>query len=107
MLYEVITETIHSISPISDYTGNNWELQLGELTFDNPPITPEIARRKGLNYSIPVKINAKLTNKRTELVKEEEVFFLNLPTMTQQGTFIVNGIERGVINQLVRSPGVS
>ncbi len=100
------SETIHSISPISDYTGNNWELELGELTFEKPPITPEIARKKGLNYAIPVKIAAKLTNKRTELVKEEEVFFLNLPTMTQQGTFIVNGIERGVINQLVRSPGV-
>jgi DNA-directed RNA polymerase subunit beta len=100
------SDTIHSISPISDYTGNNWELELGELTFEKPPVTPEIARKKGLNYAVPVKIQAKLTNKRTELVKEEEVFFLNLPTMTQQGTFIVNGIERGVINQLVRSPGV-
>lgn len=101
-----LAETILSISPISDYTGNNWELELGKLIFDKPTVTPEIARKKGLNYTIPVKIEAKLTNKRTGLVKEEEVFFLNLPTMTQETTFIINGIERGVINQLVRSPGV-
>jgi DNA-directed RNA polymerase subunit beta len=105
-LEKELKETVQSISPISDYTGNNWELQLGELTFDPIVVTPEIAKRKGLNYTIPVRIKAKLTNKRTGDVREEEVFFLNLPTMTDQGTFIINGIERGVINQLVRSPGV-
>lgn len=101
-----LAETIKSISPISDYTGNNWELELGELIFDPISITPEVAKKKGLNYTIPVKIKTKLTNKRTGTVNEENVFFLNLPTMTDEGTFIVNGIERGIINQLVRSPGV-
>ena len=101
-----LSKTIQTISPISDYTGNNWELELGELTLDPVSLTPEIAKRKGLNYTIPVKVKAKLTNKRTGEIKEENVFFLNLPTMTEEGTFIVNGIERGVINQLVRSPGV-
>lgn len=99
-------DTIQSISPIVDYTGNNWELQLGELSYDPVIVTPDIAKRKGLNYSVPVKVKAKLTNRRTGDVKEENVFFLNLPTMTEEGTFIINGIERGVINQLVRSPGV-
>ena len=66
----------------------------------------KLAKKKGLNYTIPVKIKATLTNKRTGNVTEEGVFFLNLPTMTEEGTFIINGIERGVINQLVRSPGV-
>lgn len=99
-------ETVQSISPITDYTGNNWELELGKISFDPGTVSPQIAKRKGLNYTIPVKIHAKLTNKRTGLVKEEEVFFLNLPSMTQEGTFIINGIERGIINQLVRSPGV-
>ena len=99
-------ETIQSISPITDYTGNNWSLELGELTYDPISITPEIAKKKGLNYTIPVKIKATLTNKRTGSVSEENVFFLNMPTMTEEGTFLVNGIERGVINQLIRSPGV-
>lgn len=99
-------QTVQSISPVLDYTGNNWQLELGELSYDPIPITPEIAKRKGLNYSVPVKVKAKLTNKRTNDVREEQVFFLNLPTMTEEGTFIINGIERGVINQLVRSPGV-
>ncbi|MFA6519118.1 MAG: DNA-directed RNA polymerase subunit beta [Candidatus Shapirobacteria bacterium] len=101
-----LSQTITSISPVSDYTGNNWELKLGQVTIDPPTITPEIAKRKGLNFTVPVRVNAQLTNKRTGQTKEEEVFFLNLPTMTDEGTFIINGIERGVISQLVRSPGV-
>jgi DNA-directed RNA polymerase subunit beta len=101
-----LIETIRSISPISDYTGNNWLLELGEVTFDEITITPATAKTKGLNYTVPVVVKAKLTNKRTGLVKEESVFLLNLPTMTPEATFIVNGIERGIINQLVRSPGV-
>lgn len=79
---------------------------MGQVTIDPPTTTPEIAKRKGLNFTVPVKVNAQLTNKRTGQTKEEEVFFLNLPTMTDEGTFIINGIERGVISQLVRSPGV-
>jgi len=105
-LEKELIETVQAISPISDYTGNNWELELGQLTYDPIVISPDLAKRKGVNYTVPVRIKAKLTNKRTGNVREEEVFFLNLPTMTDEGTFIVNGIERGVINQLVRSPGV-
>ncbi len=105
-LEKELIETIQSISPISDYTGNNWQLELGEISFDSTPVTPELAKKKGLNYTIPIKVQSKLTNKRTGEVREENVFFLNLPTMTAEGTFIINGIERGVISQLVRSPGV-
>lgn len=101
-----LEETVRAISPISDYTGNNWLLELGELYYDKITITPETAKLKGLNYTIPVYSKVKLTNKRTGLVREEDVFLLNLPTMTPQATFLINGIERGVINQLVRSPGV-
>jgi len=101
-----LEETVRAISPISDYTGNNWLLELGELFFDKIIVTPEVARLKGLNYTVPVYTKVKLTNKRTGLVREEDVFLLNLPTMTLEATFIINGIERGVINQLVRSPGV-
>lgn len=101
-----LAETIKTISPISDYTGNNWQLELGQLSIDPAPISTDTAKKKGLNYVVPVRISAKLTNKRTGDVREENVFFLNLPTMTTEGTFIINGIERGIINQLVRSPGV-
>ncbi|MBU1129998.1 DNA-directed RNA polymerase subunit beta [Patescibacteria group bacterium] len=101
-----LKKTIQSISTVSDYTGNNWILEFNKIFFDPIIITPEFARAKGLNYSIPVKVKTKLTNKRTGQAKEENVFLLNLPTMTPEGTFIINGIERGVINQLVRSPGV-
>lgn len=105
-LEKELKETVQSISPISDYTGNNWELELGQLTYDPVTVSPDVTKRKGINYTIPVHIKAKLSNKRTGSVREEDVFFLNLPTMTDEGTFIINGIERGVINQLVRSPGV-
>ena len=101
-----LQHTIQSISPISDYTGNNWELELSDLNFDPVVVSPDLAKRKGINYTVPVRVKAKLTNKRTNHVREENVFFLNLPTMTDEGTFIINGIERGIINQLVRSPGV-
>lgn len=101
-----LQETLQSISPISDYTGNNWELALSDLYFDPITVTPEIAKHKELNYTVPIKVKAKLTNKRSGAVVEENVFLLNLPTMTEEGTFIINGIERGIINQLVRSPGV-
>jgi len=99
-------QVLHSITPVSDYTGNNWLLELGKVSYDPEVVSPLVAKKKGLNYVIPVKVKATLTNKRTGQVTEENVYFLNLPTMTNEGTFIINGIDRGVINQLVRSPGV-
>lgn len=105
-LKKELIDTIRSVSPISDYTGNNWLLEIGDLFFEEITLTPEIAKLKGLNYTIPLHAKVRLTNKRTSLVREEDVFLLNLPTMTDEATFIINGIERGVINQLVRSPGV-
>ena len=105
-LKKELIDTIRSVSPITDYTGNNWLLEIGDLFFEEITLTPEIAKLKGLNYTIPLHAKVRLTNKRTSLVREEDVFLLNLPTMTDEATFIINGIERGVINQLVRSPGV-
>jgi DNA-directed RNA polymerase subunit beta len=101
-----LKEIFESLSPITDYTGNNWSLSLNNLEVSPPTITSTQAKEKGLNYSISVKINAALTNLRTGSVKQEEVFLINLPQMTPEGTFIINGIERGIISQLVRSPGI-
>ena len=66
-----LNDTIKTISPISDYTSNNWQLELGELSFDPTPVSPDIAKHKGLNYVLPVKIKAKLTNKRITKIYED------------------------------------
>jgi DNA-directed RNA polymerase subunit beta len=99
-------EIFHSISPVNDYTGTNWGLELGEISLGSPAISPLRAKLKGLTYSIPLRIKARLQNKKTGGVVEEDVFVANIPNMTAEGTFIISGIERGVNNQLVRSPGV-
>jgi len=102
---EGIAQEIASISPIDDFTGKNWQLVLGKHILDLPGISPKTALEKGVTYSAPFKIRTTLTNKQTGKSIEQDVFFGNLPQMTSSGTFIVNGIERTVINQLVRSPG--
>lgn len=105
-LMEGIAEEISQISPIEDFTGKNWELSLGEYSIGEASITPKTATEKGLTYSVPFKISTRLLNKKSGKLIEQEVFLGNLPQMTSSGTFIINGIERTVINQLVRSPGI-
>lgn len=101
-----MADEISHISPIDDFTGKNWQLIFGEHTLEEPTITPKTAIEKGLTYAAPFKIYTTLVNKITGERIEQEVFFGNIPQMTTAGTFIINGIERAVINQLVRSPGV-
>ena len=105
-LTEGIAQELTGISPIDDFTGKNWQLVLGEHFLGEPSISPMLAQEKGLTYSCPLKIIATLINKRTGKEITQEVFLGDLPQMTQRGTFIINGIERAVINQIVRSPGV-
>jgi len=105
-LKEGIAQEIEQITPIDDFTGKNWQLQLGEYVMDSPNLTPKKAIEKGLTYAAPFRIKTILINKISGKQVEQEVFFGNLPQMTAVGTFVVNGIERAVINQLVRSPGV-
>lgn len=105
-LTEGIAEELTEISPIDDFTGKNWQLILGTHALGSPSLSPRVAQEKGLTYSSPLKIEAKLVNKRTGKEISQEVFLGDLPQMTSQGTFIINGIERTVINQIVRSPGV-
>ena len=105
-LGEGIAQELVEISPIDDFTGKNWQLILGTHSLSSPTMTPRAAQQKGLTYSSPLKIEATLINKKTGKEVTQEVFLGDLPQMTEQGTFIVNGIERAVINQIVRSPGV-
>ncbi len=101
-----IKELVTEISPIVDFTGKNWELSFGDYYFGKPRITPETALDKGLTFDMPLKISAALVNKQTNQRVVQEVFLGDIPAMTATGTFIINGIERCVVNQLVRSPGI-
>lgn len=105
-LTEGTAKELVEISPIDDFTGKNWQLILGEHSLGAPSISPRLAQAKGLTFSSPLKIKATLINKKTGKEISQEVFLGDLPQMTLRGTFIINGIERAVINQIVRSPGV-
>lgn len=104
-LTDGIKEELSTISPIDDFTGKNWQLFLGEHSLGLPTVSPRIAQKKGITYSSPLKIRAKLVNKRNGAEVTQDVFLGDIPQMTTAGTFIINGIERAVINQIVRSPG--
>jgi DNA-directed RNA polymerase subunit beta len=103
---EGIKQALSAISPIEDFTGKNWKLEFGSHSFGEPKNTPSQAKAKGITYEMPLKVEAKLTNLQTGESTEQGVFLGDIPKMTQTGTFIINGIERAVVNQLVRSPGV-
>lgn len=105
-LEQGIPEILSEISPIDDFTGKNFSLTFGKHTLLRPTLTPAIAMEKGLTYDMPLKVEAVLLNKQTGETIKQDVFLGDIPKMTDQGTFIVNGIERVVVNQLVRSPGV-
>ncbi len=96
---------LKEISPISDFTDKTWELSFGAHYFEEAKLTPDEAVKKGLTYDVPLRVKVKLVNKITGDVTEQDVFLGDLPKMTARGTFIVSGIERAVVNQLVRAPG--
>ena len=104
-LGEGIKEELIAVSPIEDFTGKNWQLSLGDHSLGEPTVLPKTAQKKGITYASPVKIRATLVNKRTGKEVTQDVFLGDVPQMTSSGTFIINGIERAVINQIVRSPG--
>lgn len=105
-LETAIKELLAEISPITDFTGKNWELTLGDYHFGKPRLTPALAHEKGLTFDMPLKVTATLVNKQLSHQVTQEVFLGDIPAMTTNGTFIINGIERCVVNQLVRSPGI-
>jgi DNA-directed RNA polymerase subunit beta len=99
-----LRETIDDISPIEDYTGN-LAVVFGELWFDEPPASIDECREKDMIYSRPLNIKVAFQNRDTGEIREQTVFMGDFPWMTDWGTFIVNGTERVVVTQLVRSPG--
>src|ERR1035437_6628926 len=101
-----IKQILDEISPIDDFTEKNWNLELKDYRIGKTTNTPEIALAKGVTFDAPLYVNATLTNKKTGATYDQEVFLGDVPQMTVRATFIINGIERAVVNQLVRSPGV-
>ncbi|MCA9369669.1 MAG: DNA-directed RNA polymerase subunit beta [Pseudomonadales bacterium] len=98
---------VNNENGIEDYTGKNWSLKFGQYRFGPSKYGIEEAKSKGVTYDMPLYVEAVLLNKKTGEEQTQEVFLGDMPRMTPIGTFIINGIERAVVTQLVRSPGVS
>jgi DNA-directed RNA polymerase subunit beta len=105
-LEEGIRELLEEISPITDFSGKKLELHFLEHSIGDAKYKSSLAKQKNLTFEAPLKVHVQLINKETGEIKEQDVFLGGVPLMTHQGTFIVNGIERVVVSQLVRSPGV-
>src|SRR5215831_2167777 len=105
---EGLRELFEEISPIEDFTGKNLGLEfiVPPDPFGKPKYSEDECRDRGATYAAPLHVNARLTNKESGEIIEKEIFMGDFPLMTEQGTFIINGIERVVVSQLVRSPGV-
>jgi len=105
-LKEGLKEVFEEVSPITDYTGNLVLEFVDYRLENNPKYSVQECKDRDMNYAAPLKVRVRLINKETGEVKEQEVFMGDFPLMTERGTFIINGAERVVVSQLVRSPGV-
>ena len=103
-LSEGLRESIDDISPIEDYTGT-LAVEFGEYRFGEPQFSIKECREKDLTYQAPLSITVRFVNKETGEIREQTVFMGDFPMMTEWGTFIINGTERVIVTQLVRSPG--
>ncbi len=105
---EGLRELFEEISPIEDFTGKNLSLEfiVPPEPFGKPKYSEDECRDRDATYAAPLHVNARLTNKETGEIIEKEIFMGDFPLMTKEGTFIINGAERVVVSQLVRSPGV-
>jgi DNA-directed RNA polymerase subunit beta len=103
---EGLGELFTEISPIQDFTGKNLDLRFISSEFREPKYSEEECRTKDLTFSKPLWARVELVNKETGEVSEQDVFLGDFPWMTDKGTFVINGAERVVVSQLVRSPGV-
>ncbi len=104
-LKEGLREMFYDISPIQDFTGN-LILEFVDYNLGEPKYTVEDCKERDVTYAAPLRVKVRLINKETGEVKEQEVFMGDFPLMTEKGTFIINGAERVIVSQLVRSPGV-
>ena len=105
-LNEGIKQSLAEVGTISDFTEEQYNLSFGNHYFGELEYTPEECLKKNLTYDAPLYVETTLTDLETSQTKTQEVFLGDIPQMTSRGTFIINGVERVIIHQLVRSPGV-
>ena len=103
---EGLGELLKEVSPIEDYTGTKLSLRFKKYHFEAPKLTEEEARENNVSFEAPLKAVIELTNKVTGEIKEQEIYLGDYPWMTSRGTFVINGAERVVVSQLIRSSGV-
>ncbi|MBR3705289.1 MAG: DNA-directed RNA polymerase subunit beta, partial [Oscillospiraceae bacterium] len=105
-LKDGMREVLADVSPITDYS-ESLILEFTDYSLDDAPkYTQEVCKERDATYAAPLKVTVRLTNRDTHEIKESEVFMGDFPLMTENGTFIINGAERVIVSQLVRSPGV-
>lgn len=101
-----ITELFDEINPITDYTGESWELRFEDIEWGPENMTLRQAQKLSLSYDKPLYINAKLINKKTGEIKKQKLFVADIPMMSDRASFVVNGNERVVVMQIVRAEGI-
>ncbi|MFA5030478.1 MAG: DNA-directed RNA polymerase subunit beta [Patescibacteria group bacterium] len=103
---EGLRELFDEVSPVKDFIGRDLELHLLDYYLDEPRFDEQTAKQKNLSYEAALRVQVKLINKKTNEIKEQSIYLGDFPVMTERGTFIINGIERVVVSQLIRSAGV-
>ena len=103
---EGLSEIFSEVNPIDDYTGQKLSLRFGKYYFGEPKNTDQFAKENNLTFEAPLHATVELTNKTTGVVEEQEIYLGEYPWMTERGTFVINGTERVVVSQLIRSAGV-
>jgi DNA-directed RNA polymerase subunit beta len=106
LITDGLKELFQEFSPIHDYTGKEFTLEIIGFSLDKPKYNEYYAKENKLTLEVPLKIKTKLINKKTNQTKEQEIFLVDFPIMTSHGTFIINGVERVIVPQLIRSFGV-
>ncbi|OGL66861.1 DNA-directed RNA polymerase subunit beta [Candidatus Uhrbacteria bacterium RIFCSPHIGHO2_12_FULL_47_11] len=101
-----LKELFDEVSPIKDFTGRDLELWFDEYYFDDPKFEEVTSRLKNVTFEAPLRVKARIVNKRSGETKSQEVYLGDMPLMTPRGTFVINGVERTVVSQLIRSAGV-
>ncbi|MBI4128419.1 MAG: DNA-directed RNA polymerase subunit beta, partial [Parcubacteria group bacterium] len=105
-LQKGLRELFEEISPIADFSGKDLALSFTDYYLDEPKFDEAAAKQHSVSYEAALRARARLENKRTGEIKEQEIYFGDFPLMTKRGTFIINGVERVVVSQLIRSSGV-
>ena len=103
---EGLKELFDEISPIKDFIGRDLELYFENYYLDDAKFNEKEAKGRNTTFEAPLKVKVTLVNQKTGEVKEQEIYLGDMPLMTDRGTFIINGVERVVVSQLIRSAGV-